>query len=182
MFQNSFRFSRLVFVWAAFGLMSCTGSSVLQEYFVEHATDPNFIALDLPLQGIKSHNLSQNKRSKNTSDSSLKSANVLLFKPNSDNLQAFDLELKNVQTILKHKDFQELITLKSNGLHGVVKFIEKDGAITEVILFGQGKTSGFILLRIVGNSINPANLMSLIQEFQSGTSNTELLQGFGDLL
>lgn len=160
----------------------CTGEAALQEYFVEQADNPNFITLDLPLNTFSSDSLTQKGRASLALESQLKSANILLFKSNASNLKELNAEVLRVQSILKHKDFQDLISLKSSKTNGVIKYVAQRGKVKEVIVFGSQSENGFVLIRILGNDIKPTSLLSVLQEMQSASSNSELVKGFGKLL
>ena len=68
--------------------------------------------------------------------------------------------------------------LKSSFGNGVVKYLGEDDAIDEVIIFGSNNDQGFALIRVLGDDMNPAYLMTLMKALQKSDYKGE---GIGSL-
>lgn len=162
-------------------LFSCNSSPSLQEYYVNNAENPNFIALDLPVSLLNLENVNLTSAQKEALNS-LKKLNVLAFRKTSDNDIAYKEEKEKVSAILKDKHFIELMKLNSGFGKGVIKYIGDDDAIDEVIIYADRQDKGFALVRVLGSDMNPANLMQLLQALEKSNYKGEGLEGIQKLL
>lgn len=162
-------------------LAACSSNQSLQEYYVDNAENPNFISLDLPasILNLDAANLTTTQRE---AFESLKKLNVLAFKKTMDNAEAYKLEKARVNDILKNEAFVELIKLNSKYGKGVIKYLGDADAIDEVIIYGNNDENGFALIRVLGNNMNPAHIMQLLQLIQRSDYQGEQLGAIGQFL
>ncbi|WP_244901832.1 DUF4252 domain-containing protein [Croceivirga radicis] len=146
-------------------LTACSSEPSLQEYFVTNQEDPNFIVVDIPASILKMDQVDLTPTQKEAV-SSLRKFNLLAFKVNEDNIEEFSQEQAQVSRILDNDDFTELMKINTQYGKGVVKYLGDENAIDEVIVFGHSKDKGFALVRVLGNNMNPAHLIQLIQAIQ----------------
>ncbi len=160
-------------------LSSCSSRQSLQEYFVANSENPNFLSLDLPasLLNLEKVELSGSERE---ALNSLKKMNVLAFKKNDTNSDEFETEKAKVKAILAHEKFTELMKLKSGYGNGVIKYIGTDEVIDEVIVYGDNDDKGFMLIRILGKDMKPANLAKFMQAVQKSDYKGEGLSDIVD--
>lgn len=157
---------KMIFAFAALGVLSaCTSHQSLQEYYVDSAENPNFLAIDIPasILNLDKVELSDGEREV---IKSLKKLNVLAFKKTTDNVMEFKQEKAKVADILKDERFVELMKLNSAYGKGVVKYLGDEDAIDEVVIYGNSEDKGFALIRILGDNMNPAQMMTLVQALQ----------------
>ncbi|MEH6679399.1 MAG: DUF4252 domain-containing protein [Sediminicola sp.] len=158
-------------------LGSCTSHQSLQEYYVDSAENPNFLALDIPASIL---NLDKVELSPSEREvvKSLKKLNVLAFRKTTDNVMEFKQEKAKVSAILKDDKFVELMKLNSSYGKGVIKYLGDEDAIDEVVIYGNSEDKGFALIRILGNNMNPAQMMTLVQALQKSDYKGA---GFGEI-
>lgn len=162
-------------------LMACSSTQSLQEYFVDSAENPNFISLDLPasILNLENTDLTDTQRE---ALNSLRKLNVLAFKKTTENAQAYTVEKAKVTNILKDDNFVELIKLNSKYGKGVIKYLGDADAIDEVVIYGNSDDKGFALIRVLGNNMNPAHIMQLLQAIQKSDYKGDELGAIGQFL
>ena len=160
---------------------ACSSTQSLQEYYVDNQENPNFISLDVPasILNLENADLTDAQR---TALKSLKKLNVLAFKKTTENAADYKIEKENVNAILKNDEFTELMKLNSSYGKGVIKYLGDDDAIDEVIIYGSSDDKGFALIRVLGDDMNPAHLVQLMQAIQKSDYKGEGLGEIGEFL
>lgn len=171
----------LSFVAIALLFLSCSSKVTLQEYFVNNNQNPNFLALDVPASILNINVLELTPLQQETVKS-FKKINVLAFKKTAENTLEFEAEKVKLTQILKGQDFTELMKFSVTGYNGVVKYIGNEDAIDEIILFGSGNNEGFAIARILGDNMNPANIIQFIQAMEKSNVDMASLKQFSGLL
>lgn len=169
------------FVAIALLFLSCSSKVTLQEYFVNNNQNPNFLALDVPASILNINVLELTPLQQETVKS-LKKINVLAFKKTAENTLEFEAEKVKLTQILKGQDFTELMKFSVTRYNGVVKYIGTEDAIDEIILFGSGNNEGFAIARILGDNMNPANIIQFIQAMEQSNVDMASLKQFSGLL
>lgn len=151
-------------------LTACSSEQSLQEYYVASSENPNFLSFDIPasILNLKNAELSVEQRA---GVASLKKLDILAFKKTTANDVAYQTEKTKVKGILKNEDFTELMKMNTPYGKATVKYLGEDDAIDEVIIYGDNEDKGFALIRILGNDMNPAHLMQLLQAIQKSDYN-----------
>jgi len=160
---------------------SCNNEPSLQKYFVEHSEKKGFVNIDVSPSII---NLDKTKLTENqkTALESFDKMNVLVYKTDAYNRAAYDIECKKVSQILKGKEFQELMKFRSGKDAASVSFVGDEDHINEFILFAKNKEKGFAVVRILGNDMNPNNIMNMISLLKSATIDMEQLKPLESLM
>jgi hypothetical protein len=158
-------------------LAACSSNQSLQEYYVDNSENPNFISLDVPtsILNLEKADLSDIQRE---ALQSLRKLNVLAFKKTTENAAEFKVEKAKVNSILKDDEFVELMKLNSKYGKGVIKYLGDEDAIDEVIIYGSSDDKGFALIRVLGDDMNPAHILQLMQAIQKSDYRGE---GLGDI-
>lgn len=162
-------------------LTSCSSTQSLQEYYIDNAENPNFLSIDLPVSLLNMDKVDLNDPQKEALNS-LKKMNVLAFKKSDANSVEFEAEKANVKAILKNGKFIDLMKLNTSYGKGVIKYLGDENAIDEVIIYGDNDDKGFMLIRVLGNNMKPANLIQFIQAIQKSDYKGEGLSEIGDFL
>lgn len=160
-------------------LASCSSTKSLQEYYVDNSENPNFLSVDLPVSLLNLEQADLNETQKEAL-ASLKKMNVLAFKKTEANVAEYELEKSNVKAILKDDKFIDLMKLNTSYGKGMIKYIGNDEEIDEVIIYGDNKDKGFMLVRVLGNKMKPANLIQFVQAIQKSDYKGEGLGEIGD--
>jgi hypothetical protein len=156
-------------------LMSCNSEPTLQKYFVESTESKDFIALDLTTNILKLNKAALSAE-ENTALKTLEKMNVLAFKADGTNQTKFEAERTKVQTILKNPKYQELMKVSSGKEGGAVYFVGKDEAIDEFVLFANKKEAGFAVVRVLGDDMNPASIMTMLSILKKSNIDLEQLK------
>ena len=161
-------------------LVSCNSEPSLQKYYVDKQSSDNFISLDLPSSMVTLSNdaSSETKETMN----SIKKLNILAFKLNDTNKDAFLIEVKKVKAILKNKSYSELIRVKHKDANIIVKFLGDDDAVDEFILFASDNSKGFALARILGNHMDPEKIMKMAKNLKDFDTDSNAFSQFKGLL
>ena len=162
-------------------LSSCNSEPTLQKYFVENSEKKSFVALDLSPSIL---NLDKTKLTseQKTALASFDKMNVLAFKLDKTNQAEYDSESQKVTQILKGKTYQELMKVGSGKDGASVSFVGDDNHINEFILFAKKKENGFAVIRILGNDMNPNNILNMISLLKSSNINMEQLKPLQSLI
>ena len=162
-------------------LGACSSNQSLQEYYVDSSENPNFISLDVPtsILNLEKADLSDTQRE---ALKSLRKLNLLAFKKTTENSAEYKIEKAKVNSILKDDEFVELMKLNSKYGKGVIKYLGDEDAIDEVIIFGNSNEKGFALIRVLGDDMNPAHIVQLLQAIQKSDYKGEGLGEIGKFL
>lgn len=173
--------ANILFVVLMLVLTSCSSTQSLQEYYIDNSDNPNFLSVDLPVSLLNLDKAELTEEQKEALGT-LKKMNVLAFKKNDGNAIEFEAEKANVKAILKNEEFIDLMKLNTSYGKGVIKYLGNDEEIDEVIIYGDNKEKGFMLIRVLGNNMKPANLVKFMQAIQKSDYKGEGLGEIGDFL
>lgn len=147
--------------------LGCNQGPTLQTYYVDNELKPGFTTLDIPasMAGLDESKLTEEQLNAYESVDKL---NMLAFVLDDSNEEEYKLELAKVKKILKDPKYQELMR-GGNSSDGKfqIKFVGEEDDIDEIVLFGSANERGFALVRILGNSMNPENIMSLASALET---------------
>lgn len=159
----------------------CSSTQSLQEYFVDNMENPNFLSVDLPVSLLNMEKVDLDAEQQEALNS-LRKMNVLAFKKNDANTLEFEAEKANVKAILKNEKFIDLMKINTSYGKGVIKYIGDDEMIDEVILYGDNDEKGFMLIRVLGNNMKPANLVQFMKAIQKSDYKGEGLERIADFI
>ncbi len=162
-------------------ITSCNSGPSLQEYYVDNNENPNFMSFDLPASILNIPLAELNDKQK-VAVNSLNKLNILAFKKTDANGADFEVEQKKVNAILDNDKYIELIKMKTAFGNATVQYLGDEDAIDEVIVFGSDATKGFALVRVLGDDMNPAHLVQLLQAVEKSDYNGEGLERLGEFL
>ncbi|MEO9893434.1 DUF4252 domain-containing protein [Aurantibacter sp.] len=171
-------------LFALLGLVlitACSSTQSLQEYYVDNSDNPNFLKFDVPTSvlNLSAAELTESQRK---AMQSFKKLNVLAFKKTVDNAVEYTAEKKVVKNILKNDNFNELMKLNFGAGNASVQYLGDDDAIDEVVIYGSSDDKGFALIRILGDDMNPAQLVELLKAVQKSDYKGEGLEQIVDFL
>ncbi len=159
---------------------ACTSEQSLQGYFVANTENPNFISFGVPASILELDKAALSPI-ENEAISSLRKLDILAFKKTAANDAEYALEKTKVKAILKNEDFVELMKMNTPYGKATVKYLGDDDAIDEVVIFGDNKEKGFAVIRVLGNNMNPANMLQLLQAVQKSDYDGAGLEKLGSL-
>jgi len=160
---------------------SCNNKPTLQTYFVDKAEDKNFMALDIAPSFIKTDKM-QLTSEEQTALKSLKNVNIIAFKANDKNVGAYEKELENVKKILKDDSYEELIKFNRGAMGASINTKGEGNNVNELILFANSKASGFGVVRVTGENMTPANVMTIVGLLQKSNLDMEQLKPLKEMI
>lgn len=171
-----------VFSWILFLLLSsCTSQPTLQKYFVENTEKKDFIVFDISSDIINADKskLSDEQRK---ALQSFDKMNLLVFKKNANNAAQYNLESEKVAKLLQNKAYNELMKVGSGSDMILVSYLGKEDAIDEFVLFAKKKENGFGIVRVLGNDMNPNNVLQMISILKDSSIEMEALKPLQELI
>lgn len=162
-------------------LASCNSEPTLQKYFVENTDNKNFIALDISPDIL---NLEKAKLSaeQNEALKSFNKMNILAFKATDKNQAEFATERAKVKLILKDPKYQQLMSFGSGKEGASISFVGTDDNIKEFVVFANKKENGFAVVRVLGENMNPNNIMTLMSVLKQSNIDMEQLKPLQQLV
>ena len=160
--------------------IACESKPSLQKYYVDSKENNAFISVDLPANIIELKDENVSEEVKNTLKT-IKKVNFLALQVDETNQELFDVEKEKVKEILKNPSYKQLMRMKTADGNVTVNYLGTEDAINEVIIFGSDSKRGFALVRVLGENMNPADIMSVAQEIKLD-GNSQQLKQLGGLL
>lgn len=162
-------------------LSSCSSEPSLQQYYVTNAENPNFLSFDLPASLLNLEKVEMDEEQKEAV-SSLKKLNILAFQKKEGNNMEYIVEKAAIKSILKGSDFSELMKMNTEYGKATIKLKGDDDTIDEIVIYGDNDEKGFILIRVLGNNMNPANFVQLIRTMEKSDFEGKGLEQLGNLI
>jgi hypothetical protein len=162
-------------------LAGCSNEPSLQKYFVENSEKKGFISLDVSstILNVDKAKLSAEQK---TALQSFDKMNILAFKMDKTNQAEYDLESDKLSSILTTEKYQELMKIGSGKDAASISFVGDENNINEFILFAKKKDNGFAVVRILGEDMNPNNIMTMISVLKETNIDMEQLKPLQDLI
>jgi hypothetical protein len=163
-------------------MVSCDGEQSLQEYYVDHKENDNFVMLDVPASLIspQSDKLTSNQKEV---VQSVKKINILALPLNAETQILFKPETEKVKAILARDGYEELMSFGKPSQRMRLYFKGDEDAIDEVVVFAQDENKGFVLARVLGDNMNVADMVKLTQTMSKDSSSfkTGQFEGIMDI-
>lgn len=164
-------------------LLSCNSEPSLQRYFVDNSENKDFISVDISSNIINVDKAKLTLEEKKALESFDK-MNILAFRMDSAKTKTkqFEIEVAKVHQILKGKDYQELMKVGSGKNSASISFVGNEDHINEFIVYAKGKDTGFALVRVLGDDMNPNNIMSILSIMKNANVDIEQLKPLEGLI
>jgi hypothetical protein len=162
-------------------LLSCDSKPTIQKYFVVNSENKDFLALDISptiLNLDKTKLSAEQKRALESFDK----MNVLVFKLDENNQPQYEVESQKITQILKDETYQQLMKVGSGKDGATISFVGDEDDIDEFVVFAKRKENGFAVVRILGNDMNPNNIMTMLSVLKESKIDTAQLAPLKDLL
>lgn len=158
--------------------VGCNSQTSLQEYLIEKRDNDKFINVDLPVSLLKIDSLNLDVHQKSALES-LRKVNVLALQIDKGGKDLYGTEKEKIKQILKDGDYHELVRFGSNQKGASVSYYGDETAVDEVVFFGNDYEKGLVLLRVLGDDMNPAYVAQLLSSIQGVDKDN---QGFESLM
>jgi len=159
---------------------ACDTNPSLQKYYVDSKENSEFISIDLPSSILQLKDTDVSQDIKNTLET-IKKVNFLALQLNETNKDLYTSEKQKVKDILKNPKYKQLMRVNMGNGNVSVNYLGEEDAIDEVIIFGSDNEKGFAVVRVIGENMNPANILKLTQELKMDGDSDQLKQ-LGGLL
>lgn len=144
---------------------ACETKPSLQKYYVDSKENNAFISIDLPASIIQFKDTEVSPEAKSTLET-IKKVNFLALQVNETNGELFKSEKEKVNKILKNPKYKQLMRMNTEEGNVSVNYLGEEDAIDEVVIFGLDDQRGFALVRVIGENMNPSEILSLAQEIK----------------
>lgn len=142
---------------------SCKNEKSLQGYLVEASEKDGFMTGDLPVSSVLTPKTDVSEEVRATINS-VKKINVAFLPKTSENDAAYETEKNRLKNIFsKNKDYKSLMEMKMRGMNVKIFFSGDTDAVDEVIAFGYSKEAGVGVARLLGDNMNPAKVIEMLQ-------------------
>jgi hypothetical protein len=162
--------------------VSCSQEPTLQKYFVEHAESKDFILLDVAPNFMKADKKLKLTPEEQKALNSMHKLNVLALQATPTNKAQLKAEQKKVQELLKGEEYEELMHIGAPDKGAAIHMVGEGDAIEEFVVYVHQEKSGMAVVRILGEDMNPNNIMTLVGLLQKGNLNLEQLKPLEQLM
>lgn len=165
---------------AVISAISCSNDKSLQRYLVDKQDDDKFMKIDLAtslLQGDDANFTPEEQEVLN----SVQKINVVAYPLKGGNRADYETERNKLQEILADEKYQTLMKMGSNKSGATLKYVGEEEAIDEFIVFASDDTKGFAVFRLIGDNMEPDNLMKLMSSIDRGDVDVSQLKSLGGM-
>ncbi len=148
------------------GITACNNEPSLQEYYVDNQDNKEFIALDLPASMLT--NMESIDEEQRKTLETIKKINFLAIPKKAENLSKIEEEKDKLANILKDEKYQLLMKFGMGETHMEFYYTGKEEAIEEVIFYGFDENRGMGIARVLGDNMNPGEIINLIRSMEKG--------------
>ena len=153
-------FTKIALMFTILLLVSCHTEPSLQRYFVDSSENKVFQNISLSPQSFikNAESLSEENRAQLENITKL---NVLMLKNDSKN-DVYETELNKLNKILKQEQYKPLLNAGEPSKSMEVLYVGEGKQIKEIIFFGNDKSTGFVVARVLGNDLSPENIYKIM--------------------
>ncbi|MFT5104283.1 MAG: hypothetical protein ACI86C_001947 [Candidatus Latescibacterota bacterium] len=167
-------------VLMAMALMSCSNGKSLQKYLVEKQDDDKFMKIDLATSLLKAKENTLSEDEMNILKT-VKKINVVAYPMAEGNMANYEAEKQNISELLSQDKYKTLMKMGSNNQGATLKYVGEEDAIDELIVLASDDSKGFAVFRLLGDNMNPADMIKLMTSIEKGDVDIKSLQSIGDL-
>ena len=169
-----------VLVIAALTLISCDNGKSLQRYLVDKQEDDRFLKVDIATSLFQSDD-SKFTEEEQDIHKTIKKINVVAYPVKNGNLTEYESEKGIIKGIIDQEQYKTLGSVKSNDMHMTMKYVGKETAIDEVIVFASSSEKGFGIFRLLCDDMRPDQALKLMKTMERGDLDLSKLSGIGEV-
>ena len=151
---------------------ACKNEKSLQSYLVESSGKDGFYTGDLPVGSLLTPKADVSDEVKETIKS-IKKINVVFLKKTDDNTADYEAEKAKLKNIFTSDEYKSLGSVKAKGMNVKVYYTGNTDSVDEVIAFGYSKEAGVGVARLLGENMNPAKVIEMMNSVKMDASNLE---------
>lgn len=156
-------------------MMSCDNKQSLQEYYVNNQGNNEFVAVDLPTS-LFANTESLSDDQKKTLET-VKKINILAIPKKQENQAKIVAEKSKISNILDDEKYQLLMKYGGGNSKMEVYFTGDEEAVDEIILYGEDDVKGIGIARVLGDKMNPSDILQLVTSLRKGDLDMDGLEG-----
>ena len=154
---------------------SCENEKSLQAYLVDSSNNDSFMYGDIPVGLMLNPKEDASAEVKETIKS-IKKINATFFKKTDDNDAAYETEKTKLKNIFTSKEYKSLGSVKFKGMNMNLFYTGETDEIDEIIAFGYGKKAGVGVARLLGENMNPARVLDMMNNIKLDIDGIDLNQ------
>lgn len=166
---------KLLGLFALSLLFGCNNEESLQQYYVANQENKEFVAIDVPASMLASSG-SLSPEQKVTMET-IKKINLLAIPKKTENLQLMADEQIKIAEILKNEKYQLLMRYGGGDARVEIYYTGDEEAVDEIIVYGFDENRGMGLARVLGDDMNPGDMLSLFRSLEKGDIDMDGLKG-----
>ncbi len=159
--------------------IACNNGQSLQEYYVTNQENSDFVAVDIPASMFAKSGSLEPEQQKTLE--SIKKINVLAIPTKAENKEIIESEKNNISEILKNEKYQLLMKYGGSNARLEVYYTGDEEAVDEIIVYGFDENRGMGMARILGDNMNPSDILVLIKSLEKGDIDMNGLKGITTL-
>jgi len=153
--------------------IGCSQSKSLQKFIVDEQESNTVISFDLPASLLKIDKEMQSPENLETLKT-IKKANVLVFKIDDTNKKMYQAKKQELKALLKQDKYTELMRFGNAKKGARIQLLGDADRINELIVFANDDAKGWLLVRILGNDMQPDKILNLLQNSDLDADNANL--------
>lgn len=156
-------------------LVGCNNEESLQQYYVANQDNKDFVAFDVPASMFASSEaLSPEQK---VTMKTIKKINLLAIPKKTENLHMIEDERNKIAGILKNEKYQLLMRFGGGDTRMEMYYTGDEDAVDEIIVYGFDEERGMGLARVLGDDMNPGDILSLFRSLEKGDLDMDGLKG-----
>ncbi|WP_026838285.1 DUF4252 domain-containing protein [Gillisia sp. JM1] len=173
-------FKQITLLCTVILLMSCDNNQSLQEYYVDNQGDKEFVAVDVPTS-LFANTEKLTEDQKKTLET-VKKINILAIPKKEENQTKIEAEKAKISNILKDEKYQLLMKYGGGNSKMTLYYTGSEEAVDEIIVYGEDESKGMGIARILGDNMNPSDILQLVRSLQKGDIDMSGLEGISKML
>jgi len=165
---------------AALTLFSCSNEKSLQRYLVDRQDDDSFLKVDIAASLLQTDSNSMTQEEKDIL-ATVKKINVVAFPLKGENAAQYEAKKQELKDIINQDQYKTLMKFGSNKRGATLKYLGKEDAISEIIVFASDDEKGFALFRLLGDNMRPDQMIKLMNSIENGDLDASKLSSIGGL-
>ena len=154
---------------------SCQKKISLQQYLVESQEKNGFVTIDIPTSFLQLKSEAVSDQLKATLES-IHKINIVAF-PVKENQEIFEIEKQTLKSIFaENEKYKSLMSMKVKDMNMHFYYTGKTASINEVIAFGYSDEIGVGVARLLGENMNPTNMIAMINNLKIDANSLNLKQ------
>lgn len=158
-------------------LLTACGGPSLEKYYVDNQEKENFVVVNVPSSMFLKDDSHLSETNKETLHN-IEKANVLAYPLTAENKATFEAEKTELENILKDEKYKLLMKFGGEDHQFRVMYLGDPEAIDEMIVYGASNEFGFGVARILGDNMNPTEIIKLVKSMDSADLD---VSGLGNL-